>query len=36
MPITRLASAGEMNAQLLEIVRANVRNPVEVEGIYTR
>ncbi|MEC8083572.1 MAG: hydantoinase B/oxoprolinase family protein [Pseudomonadota bacterium] len=32
VPITRLASAGEMNAQLLEIVRANVRNPVEVEG----
>ena len=36
VPITRLASAGEMNAQLLEIVRANVRNPVEVEGICTR
>ena len=32
IPITRLAERGKMNSLLFEIVRANVRNPVEVEG----
>ena len=32
IPITYLAQAGKMNEILLQIVRANVRNPVEVEG----
>ncbi len=32
IPILRLAKRGKLNAELLEIVRANVRNPVEVEG----
>ncbi|MCY3596282.1 MAG: hydantoinase B/oxoprolinase family protein, partial [Rhodospirillales bacterium] len=32
IPILPLAKRGEFNALVLEIVRANVRNPVEVEG----
>lgn len=32
IPITHLATKGEMNRMLLEIVAANNRNPVEVEG----
>lgn len=32
IPIMALARRGEMNAALLEIVRANVREPVQVEG----
>ncbi|MAJ00592.1 MAG: 5-oxoprolinase [Nisaea sp.] len=32
VPMSYLAKAGEMSETLLEIVRANVRNPVEVEG----
>ena len=34
IPIMRLAQRGEMNASLLEIVRANVREPVQVEGDF--
>ena len=32
VPIMHLAYAGEMNRDLLEIVRANVREPMQVEG----
>ena len=32
IPILPLAKRGEFDAMVLEIVRANVRNPVEVEG----
>ena len=32
IPILPLAKRGEFNSLVLEIVRANVRNPVEVEG----
>ncbi len=32
VPIMHLARAGEMNRDLLEIVRANVREPIQVEG----
>ena len=32
IPIMPLARAGEMNQDLLDIVRANVREPVQVEG----
>ena len=32
LPILPFAKRGEINALVLEIVRANVRNPVEVEG----
>lgn len=32
VPIVPLAKRGDFNPMLLEIVRANVRNPVEVEG----
>jgi N-methylhydantoinase B len=32
VPIMRLANRGEMNETLLEMVRSNVRTPVEVEG----
>ena len=32
IPILPLAKRGEFNSLMLEIVRANVRNPVEVEG----
>jgi len=34
IPIMRLASRGEINESLLEIVRANVREPVQVEGDF--
>jgi N-methylhydantoinase B len=32
IPIMKLALAGEMNQSVLDIVRANVREPVQVEG----
>ena len=32
VPIMHLARAGEMNQDLLDVVRANVREPVQVEG----
>ena len=32
VPIMHLARAGEMNQDLLELVRANVREPMQVEG----
>lgn len=32
IPIMPLAKRGEINEMMMEIVRANVRNPVEVEG----
>ncbi len=32
IPIMKLAAAGEMNQSVLDIVRANVREPVQVEG----
>jgi N-methylhydantoinase B len=34
VPIMRLASEGVMNETLLEIVRANVREPVQLEGDF--
>ena len=32
VPITKLAERGKINEMLLEIVRANVREPIQVEG----
>ncbi len=34
LPIMRFASRGDVNQSLLEIVRANVREPVQVEGDF--